>query len=213
MDQPGRMGTRAAPPTTPGAVRAPSAWPGAVVALAIIAACLDVLRALQGVLVVVATTAFGHLMPNEMRDTIAKLAVFDPVWSVLSIAHSIGLALALVLLVRGTLRLGRRDSLGPRLLTRWALLRVCLGALDGALVWWLVHTQFGVMQEQLASSPGPSGVPPIVGTIGALAGPAVALLTLVWWSALPLLWLWWSRREKVRREIGRWDRRSDEVTG
>jgi hypothetical protein len=146
---------------------------------------------------------YGMAMPYIVRfaEDVAPKAPIDPfaadtkwMWWLVGI-HAVGVLAAIALLVGGIGPI-RRRAWAARTIVMWAIARLPIAAGIAAVTFLMQRDQYRAM-SQGTSTPMPAAFGDIMSSV-------VLVLTLGWYSALPVFMLIWFCRKPVRATVAKW---------
>ncbi len=204
-----------AAPTEPAALATPavqSTWPIVIGIIAIVFASLAIFQnGICAPIGLLMTGVFSSMMEDMSGPTQgameAQVAQMDAIKAYVphSLAVSLAMTAAGIVLLVGGVQLVKRRYRSRTTITAWAVLKMVL-ALPAAYVSYLSsQAQFAAMAKAAADDPGGVGQAP-PGFFSLLEGLGVvgAVITLLWYWALPVFMLIWFARRPIQDEVRTW---------
>jgi hypothetical protein len=178
-----------------------SSWP---TVLGVVCACMGMLDGLGALSGLLAPAFVGGVAMDEAL-TVATTAAITKYRTEQIVSSLVGLGLALTVIVAGV-KIFRRRRRGVLLGWIWAPGKLAFTVLAALLGHAIQTTQMAGMREALASRSGADARALALGTdIADAFGMLGIVLAVAWGWALPVVWMIWFRRAKVRAETRHWD--------
>ncbi len=186
-----------APPVAPGQTRnldTQSDWPKVLGTISIVFGCLGMLGGILRLFNSVTMEFLSQKVPMAAQAAV-DLPESLVLWN--TISGAIGFVMAALLLVGG-IRLIRRRAAFVGIITVWAVSKMVFVLADAA---FQVGFQGAVIEQATAAqgTPLPGG-----DAVMTLIAVVTVVVTLLWGWALPLFFLIWMRRAKIKAEMQNW---------
>ena len=188
------------PPTSPPPMRARPArpgggWPRVIGIVAIIYGAFSIMGAAWYFVSAYLMSFVRESLPEDQTGAFQTFEVFEK-WKAMNFVSSAMSIVLAVLLLEAGFGLIKRLRGAARLGVIWAVLKFFFVIAQSALVFAVQRESSEVMRNQ--------GGPAIAGKFSEFAAFVSTGLTLLWGWSLPVFWLIWFNRAKIKREIGDW---------